>query len=112
MVDDLTTNYKCLEDLVAIDMENDDEENITDAEGERNEIIPQLETTRKSHYNTEADESVAVYEAQCNVIFDLSVIAEIVTYKSSVVGVSLCFELFLSQIFFHYKLFINDLTWA
>ena len=98
MVDDLIKNYKCLEDLVAIDMENDDE-NITDAEGEQSDSIPQLEAARNSHYNNEADESAAVYEAQCNVIFDLSVIAEIVTYKSSVVGVSLSSNCFFTSMF-------------
>ena len=33
--------------------------------------------------------NITVEEAHCNILFDLTVLAEIVTYKSSVVGVSL-----------------------
>ena len=38
---------------------------------------------------SDAKDDTTVEEAHCNIIFDLTVLAEIVTYKSSVVGVSL-----------------------
>ena len=91
LVDDLRMSYKRLEDCVTVDMKEIEEEaELTDAEGERNRKLNELEASEseRSQENSDVESSITYNEAHCNVIFDLTVIAEIVTYKSSVVGVS------------------------
>ena len=90
MVDDLEANYALLKDCISTNAEEIEEEEITDAEGERNDKKPEAKNAEECTDYTEAENRILVYEAHCNVIFDLSVIAEIVTYKSSVVGVRIC----------------------
>lgn len=91
-MDDLTSSYALLKERSDADAGESEDEEITDAEGERNERkSPSKELERNCKRR---EMSLSSYEAHCFVIFDLSVIAEIVTYKSSVVGVSRYFVAF------------------
>ena len=91
MVDDLTKSYKILLETALIAAEENNEEEITDAEGVAKEVPVVIATTegQDEEQGKETEEDLlATHEAYANVIFDLAVIAEIATYKSSVVGVS------------------------
>lgn len=88
LVDDLVASYARLKDSASVDAEEIEEEEITDAEGELNEKRSQSENICRNEEMADKEHNISLYEAHANVIFDLSAVAEIVTYKSSVVGVS------------------------
>ncbi len=89
MVDDLVKSYDVLSTIASGEAEDvAEEEEITDAEGV---MKTACEAAEEEHGAKNAEELITVHEAYANVVFDLSVIAEIVTYKSSVVGVRNCF---------------------
>ena len=89
IVDDLTKSYSVLKDAASAEAEEIAEEEITDAEGELKNNKITGSNIQGTEGNEEKPQDVQpTHEAYASVVFDLSVIAEIATYKSSVVGVS------------------------
>lgn len=88
IVDDLTKSYGVLKEAASAEAEEIVEEEITDAEGELKNNKSAGSNIERIEEDKELQDVQPTHEAYASVIFDLSVIAEIATYKSSVVGVS------------------------
>ena len=78
-----------MKDAASAEAEEIAEEEITDAEGELKNNKTAGSNIEGTEEDKEAQDVQPTHEAYASVIFDLSVIAEIATYKSSVVGVRL-----------------------
>eukprot|EP00795_Rhopilema_esculentum_P008911 gene8911-16536_t len=83
LADDVAENFHTLKALTAADWDDVTGEEITDAEGE----MANSEATKEAEIQSKQCENGSrAEEIHDHIIFDLSVLAEIVTYKSAIVG--------------------------
>ena len=85
MADDVAENFHTLKVLTAADWDELTGEEITDAEGEMANSDAAVEAELQSKQCENGSRAEEIHD---HIIFDLSVLAEIVTYKSAIVGVS------------------------